>query len=105
MSVEDITAVALDIKLRSADWHFIWLTEAYSCLGVGRTAESACRNGITLALKKIRQRFNAAELGLFKITKYPGFQIATIMLRPRQIQQHGSLSLADEMTLREAAAY
>lgn len=100
MSVEDTTASSLDIKVRSSDWHFMWLAEAHSCLGIGRTAESACVNAITLALKKIQQRFNAAELSLLKITKYPGFMVARVVLQPRQIQQQASLGHGDEMVLR-----
>lgn len=105
MSVEDTTATAPDIKLRSADWHFMWLTEVHTCLSIGRTAESASSNAIALALKKVQQRFNAAELSLLTITKYPGFQVARVILQPRQIQQHASLGLVDEMTLRGSAAY
>lgn len=104
MSVEDTTASALDIKLRSADWHFMWLTETHSCLGIGRTAELAYTNAIALALNKIQQRFNAAELSLLKITKYPGFQVARVMVQIRQVQQHASLGLVDEMVLRRSAA-
>ena len=99
MSVEDTTASSLDVKVRSANWHFMWLTESHPSLGIGRTAESAYRNAIALALKKIQQRFNAAELSLLKITKYPGFQVASVVLHSRQIQQHASLGLADEKAL------
>jgi hypothetical protein len=99
MSVEDTTAVALDKKLRSADWHFMWLTEAHSSLSAGRTAESACNSAIVLALEKVQKRFNAAELSLLKITKYPGFWIAKVILQTRQVQQHPSLSLIGEMPL------
>jgi len=105
MSVENMTAAALDTSVRSADWHFMWLTEAHSCLGIGRTAEAARSNAIALALKKVQQRFNAAELSLLKITNYPGFQVARVILQTRQIQQHASLGLVDEMTLRGSAAY
>jgi hypothetical protein len=51
-------------------------------------------------LEKIQLRFNAAELSLIKITKYPGFQVARAVLQTRQIQQHASLGLVDEMVLR-----
>ena len=105
MSVEDTTASALETKVRNAGWHFMWLMEAYSCLGIGRTAESARRRAITLALSKVKQSFNAAELGLVKFTKYPGFQVASIILHPRQIQQHASLGLGEEITLREIPAH
>ena len=101
MSVEGTTAAALDTKVRNADWHFMWLTGAHSCLGIGRTAESACNKAIALALDKVLQRFNAAELSLIKIRKYPLFHVARVILHTRQIQQHASLGLVDEMTLRE----
>jgi hypothetical protein len=102
MSVEDTTTSAFDIKLRTANWHFIWLTEAHFCLGIGRTAESACNNAIAMTLKKVQQRFNAAELSFLKITKYPGFQVAKVILQSRQIQQHASLGFVDEMPFEEA---
>ena len=50
MSVEDTSASALDTKVRNRGWHFMWVMEAYSCLAFGRTAESARRRAITLAL-------------------------------------------------------
>jgi hypothetical protein len=105
MSVEDTTTAALDTKVRSTGWHFMWLMEAYSCLGVGRTAESARGCAITLALSKVKQSFNAAELGLVKFTKYPGFQIARISLHARQIQQRASLGFGEEIVLREIPAH
>jgi hypothetical protein len=83
----------------------MWLTEAHSSLGIGQTAESASGNAIALALKKVQQRFNAAELSLLTITKFPRVQVARVILQTRQIQQHASLGLVDEMTLRGSAAY
>lgn len=103
LSVEDTTAAALDLALRNADWHFMWLTEAHSRRGFGRTVESARKKAITLALKKVPERFNAAELSLIKITKYLGFQIVRATLHTRQIQQHASVGLVDEMILRQSA--
>jgi hypothetical protein len=85
-----------------AQWHFIWLAEAHSCFGIGRTAELACNNAIAMTLKKIQQRFNAAELSLLKITKYPGFQVAKVILHSRQIQQHASLGFDDMPPFQEA---
>jgi hypothetical protein len=66
----------------------MWLTEAYKCWGIGQTAELACSNAIVLALKKVQQRLNTAELSLLKITKYPGSQVAKVEFHPRQIQRH-----------------
>ncbi len=77
------------------------VVEAYSCLAFGRTAESARRRAITLALTKVKMSFNAAELGLVRFTKYPGFQVAKIILHTRQIQQHASLGLDEAIDPRE----
>jgi hypothetical protein len=104
LSVENATAVILDAKIRNAGWHFMFLHAAHSRLGIGRTAESATTNAMTLALKQTAGRFNAAELGLVKVTSFPGFYVARATLHTRQIQQHASLGLVDEMVLRQIPA-
>jgi hypothetical protein len=101
MSIENATAATLDTRIRNAGWHFIFLQTAHSRLGIGRTAESATSNAMTLALKQTENRFNAAELGLVKVMKYPGFHIAKATLHTRQIQQSASLGLVHEMVLRQ----
>jgi len=63
MSVGDTLSVALDVRVRKTGWHFMWLEDAYSRHGFGRTAESAISKAITLALNEVKVRFNAAELG------------------------------------------
>ena len=40
----------------------------------------------------MKVRFNAAELGSVSVSKYPGFQVATVTLHARQIQKQASLS-------------
>jgi hypothetical protein len=104
MSVEDTTASALDVKIRNAGWHFMWLQDAYSHFATGRTAESAISKAIYLALHQVKGRFNAAELYSINVRKYPGFQVAKVTLYARQIQQEVSLGLVDEMTIRQLAA-
>jgi len=103
MSVEDTSAFALETKVRNRGWHFMWVMDAYSCLAFGRTAESARRRAITLALTKVKMSFNAAELGLVKFTRYPGFQVAKIILHTRQLQQRASLGLGEAIALRETS--
>jgi hypothetical protein len=103
MSVKDTMAAALDIKV-NAGWHFMWLEDAYARFGVGRTAASAIDKAIARALDRIKDRFNAAELKSVSVSKYVGFRVAKIMLCARQIQQQASLSLVDEMTIRQLAA-
>jgi hypothetical protein len=79
-------------RVRKAGWHFMCLQTAHS------------RRGMALALNQTEGRFNAAELGLVKVTRYPGFHIARVTLHTRQIQQHASLGLVDEMVLRQFPA-
>ena len=104
MSVENATAITLDVGIRNAGWHFMCLQTAHSRVGIGRTAEAATNKAMTLALKQTEGRFNAAELGLVKVTRYPGFYVARATLHTRQIQQHASLGLVDEMVLRQILA-
>jgi hypothetical protein len=104
MSIENATAATLDTRIRNAGWHFMFLQAMHSCYGIGRTAESATNKAMALALKQTEVRFNAAELGLVKVTKYPGFHVARATLHSRQIQQGASLGLVDEMVLRQLPA-
>ena len=104
-SVDNTTAATLNVRIRSAGWHFMYLQTAHSRVGIGRTAESATSNAMALALKQTEGRFNAAELGLVKVTRYPGFHVARATLHTRQIQQSASLGLVDEMVLRQLPAH
>jgi hypothetical protein len=52
MSVENATAATLDVRIRNAGWHFMFLQTAHSRLCIGRTAESATRKATALALKQ-----------------------------------------------------
>jgi len=90
MSVEDTTTSALDVKIRNAGWHFMWLQDVYSHFATGRTAEPAISKAIKLALHQVKGRFNAAELYSINVRKYPGFQVAKVTLYARQIQQKAS---------------
>jgi hypothetical protein len=104
MLIENATAATLDARIRNAGWHFMFLQTAHSRHGIGRTAESATSKAMALALEQTDGRFNAAELGLVKVTKYLGFHVARATLHTRQIQQSVSLRLVDEMVLRQLPA-
>jgi hypothetical protein len=100
MSVENATAATLDAQVRRMGWHFMFLQTAHSRVGFGRTAELATSKAMARALKQTEGRFNAAELGLVKATRYPGFHIARATLHTRQIQQSASLGV-DEKVFRQ----
>ena len=104
MSVDNVTSATLDARVRNAGWHFMCLHTAHSGVGIGLTAESATSKAIALALKQTERRFNAAELGLVKDRRYPGFHVARATLHTRQIQQQASLGLPDEMVIRQLPA-
>jgi hypothetical protein len=104
LSAGDTIASALDLRIRNAGWHFMWLVGTYSRHGFGRTAKSAISRAITLALNEVKDRFNAAELGSVRISRYPSFQIAKVTIHARQVQQQASLGLVDEMSIRQFPA-
>lgn len=94
---QDTVAAALDRKIRAVGWHFMWLQNSASRRGFGRTDENAIRSALTHALEQVRGRFNAAELESLQVVHYPGFRIARVALRARQIQQNTSLDPIDEI--------
>ena len=57
MSVEETTSAALDLKVRSAGWNFIWLKEVCSRLAVAQTETVAVTRAIARALKTIQNSF------------------------------------------------
>lgn len=75
MSIRDITAFAVDIKVRAAGWHFFWLQDVLNSSGAGRSEASARSHAIARSLKKIREPFNAAELQLITVKRYLGFWV------------------------------
>lgn len=103
MSVENTAPAKLDVAVREAGWHFMWVESACSRLGWGRTDEAATRRAIVRALSQLRKRFNTAELSRVRVSRYPGFRIAKATLQMRHIQQDASLGLIDELTIRMLA--
>ena len=103
MSVADTTSTVLDEKIRAVGWHFMWLAETYSCSDVGNIATSAIDRAIAGALKRIQQKFNAAELESIKVSKYPGFKVVRANIHARHIQQHASFTLRDELKVPQLA--
>lgn len=93
-TAEGVTAPALDKTIRDFGWHFMWLSDASSCRGLGRTAEGATHNAILRSLRKVNGRFNAAEMGRVYVTHFWPFCSASVRLYSRQIQQQASLGPA-----------
>lgn len=94
----------LDARIRKAGWHFAWITDSHSSRGLGRTPETAIRSAVVRTLKKVKGRFNAAELGSVQITNCLGLQIARVTLDTRHIQKQTSLDSAEESRLKQVLA-
>ena len=101
----DNLVAELDARVRKAGWHFVWIEGSYSSQGFGRTPEAATRRALVRALKKVKGRFNAAELGTLKITSLLGFQMARVIIHARQIQEQASLDRSGERRLHELPAH
>ncbi len=102
-SVENASPAQLDLAVREAGWHFMWIESACSRLGWGRTDEEAANRAIARALVQTETRFNAAELGGLRVSRYFGFRICKATLHTRHIQQRASLGLIDELSIRQLA--
>ena len=103
VAVEDATPAQLDLAVREAGWHFMWIESVCSRHGWGRTGEAAATRAVTRALTQTPARFNASELSSVDVTTYLGLHIAKATLHARHIQQDASLGLIDEMTIRQHA--
>ena len=103
MLAEDAAPAQLDRAVRNAGWHFLWIDSACSRRGYGRTDESATYRAIARALSHTEARFNAAELGSVRVSRYLGLRIAKATLHTRHIQQNGSVSRIDESTIGQLA--
>lgn len=91
----------LDKKIRECGWQFIWIAEKSLRSGVGQTSQQAIASALTLALRCVNERFNAAEVERIELTHYPWFFLARVSVYPFQIQQNADLSLpVERMPLR-----
>lgn len=103
-SVEGGRSLPLDLAVTNAGWHFMSLKGGYSCIGIALTAEAAIHKARSSALRRVKARFNAAEIETIDVSSYQGVQVARVRLCERHIQEHAWLSLIDEITERNPVA-
>ena len=82
----------MDKEIRRRGWHFMWIGEGSRRGGVGQTSQEAIAGALKLALRRVSESFNAAEVESIELTKYPWFVVAKVKVYPYQIQQGGILS-------------
>ncbi len=85
----------LDKEIRQRGWHFMWIGEGSRRGGVGQTSQEAIAGALKLALRRVSERFNAAEVESIEVKKYPWFVLAKVKVYPYQIQQGSTLSSLD----------
>ena len=86
----------LDKQIRTRGWHFMWIDEGLRRSGIGHTSQEAIANALKLALRRVSEHFNAAEVEHIELKKYPWFFVASVRIYPYQIQQSAVLSVSDE---------
>jgi hypothetical protein len=99
MSVENVAPAQLDLAVRDAGWHFMWIEAACSRIGWGLSDEAAVTRAITHALMQTRDNFNAAELSFVRVSRYLGFHIAKVTVYTRHIQHGASLGMVDGLPI------
>jgi hypothetical protein len=100
----DTLVAQMDAGVRKSGWHFIWIEGSHSGFGLGRTPESAIHRALVRALSKVKESYNAAELGSLRITNCLVFQIARVTIHARQIQEGASLDLPVAIRLQQMPA-
>jgi len=103
MSVENAAPAQLDLAVRDAGWHFMWIESACSRIGWGWSDEVAITRAITQALMQTRERFNAVELSVVHVSRYFGLRIAKATVHTRHIQQSASLGLLESLPIQQLA--
>ena len=100
----DTLVAQMDVRVRKAGWHFMWIEGSHSSWGLGRTTESVVHRALVRALKKVKGSFNAVELGSLRITNCLVFKMARVTIHARQIQEETSLDLPAAVRLQELPA-
>ncbi len=95
MSVENAVPAQLDLAVRNAGWHFLWIEKACTRNGWGWSDEEAITRAITRALVRAGDKFDAAELSFIRVSRYLGLRIAKVTMYARHIQQGASLDMLD----------
>jgi len=93
--VRPSNATRLAKKIRTQGWNFIKIADGSLRSGVGDTSQEAIASALKLALKRVSEHFNAAEVERIELTQYPWFFLARVRVNPYQIQQGPLLAESD----------
>lgn len=82
-------------KVQVRGWNFIGIADGSLRSGVGATSQEAIAAALKLALRRISEHFNAAEVEHIELTEYPWFFLARIRVYPYLIQQGAVVPITD----------
>jgi hypothetical protein len=90
----------LDKTIRDLGWNSNVLTKMYWRSGYANSAQDAIYRAAQLALRKVGERFNAAEIGHIVVAKHLWFYVARVGIFSRYIQESPFLGSCDELSTR-----
>jgi hypothetical protein len=90
--VQSGNALWLDKQIRPHGWHFAWTPQGLPRSGVGQTREEAFAHAFKLALRRVEERFNAADVRSFEVSEYPGLFVVRMQVFPCEIRPHAVFS-------------
>ncbi len=82
-----VNAVRLEKKVLAQGWNFIKIADGSLRSGVGDSSQEAIASALKLALRRLNEHFNAAEVEHIELTEYPWFFLARISLNPYRLQK------------------
>jgi hypothetical protein len=82
-----VNARRLEKKIVTRGWNFIKTSGGPVRSGVGDTSQEAIASALGLALRRVTEQFNAAEVERIELTRYPWFVLATVRVYPYRIQK------------------
>lgn len=83
-------------KARTLGWAFVKSDNGLLQGGVGQTSQLAIASAVKLALRRVSECFNAAEVARIELTRYPWFFVASVHVYPYIIQQAAVLPMYDD---------
>jgi hypothetical protein len=91
LEVSQKEQLSLDLKIRDAGWHFMWLTGPISRRGFGWSFAAARSHSIRRSLSVVNPFYNVAEIGKANGFSALGLHISRVTLHARQIQAGAEL--------------
>ncbi len=89
-------AQKLEARIVSRGWSFIKIADGSLRSGVGETSQQAIASALTLALRRVSEESNAAEVEHIELTRYPWFYLARVRVYPYRIQQSAWMPCCDD---------